>query len=52
MSYTTFCQRINAAGWTCEQLRCDVQPSEELLEFMDEVGLLRYERYVRRYIGY
>jgi hypothetical protein len=47
MTYKEFRDAVKAAGWTEEQLRCDVPPSEALLAFMEAVGLDRYERYVQ-----
>ena len=48
MSYTQFKAFVFKKGWTTAQLRCDVPPTDELLAFMDSVGLNRYESFVIR----
>lgn len=54
MTYTAFLARVRAAGWSLSELRCDVDPPESLLDFIDEVSTAggfsatRYERYVMR----
>lgn len=45
MTYKQFCQRIKQEGWTLAQIRCDVPPSQELLDFIEEAGD-DYERFV------
>ena len=34
-----FLSIVRAKGWTLAQLRCDVPPSQELLDLMERVGL-------------
>lgn len=54
MTYAEFLARVRAAGWSLAELRCDVDPPESLLDFIDEVSTAggfsatRYERYVMR----
>lgn len=38
--------RRRAASISTAELRCEIPPTEAVLELMDEVGLNRYERYV------
>ncbi len=47
MTQKQFETEATRRGFTLTQLRCDVRPSPELLEFMDEVGG-RYEQFVTR----
>lgn len=48
MTYQAFLKTVLDNGWRLSQLRCDEPPSDALLAFMDQVGLARYERYVKR----
>jgi hypothetical protein len=48
MGYQEFLLTAREKGFTGEQLRCDVPVTPELLEFMVEVGLDRYERFMNR----
>ena len=48
MSYKQFVANVESRGWTIAQLRCDVPPTQEILDFIDEVGLV-YERFVGWY---
>ncbi len=47
-SYREFKERVEACGWTMEQLRGDVRHTPELLTFLYDVGINRWERYVTR----
>lgn len=49
MTYTQFCAEVKVHGWTADQLLCNVPASDNLIGFMDRVGLARYERYVMRF---
>jgi hypothetical protein len=48
MSYQEFRRAAERKGFTHEQLRCNVPVSPALLEFMGEVGMSRYERFMDR----
>ncbi len=48
MTFREFVEMVALHRWTMAQLRCDVPPSEALLEAIDEVGADRWERYVLR----
>jgi hypothetical protein len=48
-TYGQFKARVKAMGLTLEQLRCDVRPTQEILDLMEEVGPDRYERLVLRF---
>jgi hypothetical protein len=49
MNYDEFKALVLANGWTIRQLRSDdAPPSPELLDLMDRIGLVRYERFVLR----
>ena len=49
MTYEQFCRAVAEAGWTAMELRCDVRPSPELLEFIE--SCLDYESFVLRLIA-
>jgi hypothetical protein len=49
MRYEAFVRLVAKKGWTLGQLRCDVRPTEELLEAMTTIGLDRWERFVLRW---
>ncbi len=48
MNYGTWRKQVFAARWTMAQLRCDVPPSQEMLDFMEEVGLDYWQKFVQR----
>jgi hypothetical protein len=45
-AFAEFRWLVNEAGWSPEQLRCDVPPTEDLLEAMGRFGLEDWERFV------
>jgi hypothetical protein len=47
-SYAIFLEVARSKGWTLAALRCDVPPTDELLAVMDQIGLAKYEAFVRR----
>lgn len=49
MQYNAFLKLVAENRWTLADLRCEVRPSEELLEVMGQVGLDRYEEFVTRF---
>ncbi len=49
MNYEAF--KTAAAKFTVAELRCDVPPSDDLIDFMETVGLKRYERFVLRFVA-
>ncbi len=53
MTYAEFRAAVIAAGWTMAELRFDVpsDPHDVLLDFVESVGMARYERYVLRMCG-
>lgn len=48
MKYVEFCEIIRQNRWSMPQLRCDVRPSNELLNFIETVGA-DYETFLIRY---
>ncbi len=48
MNFKTFLTAAKSKGFTFEQLRCDVPVTADLLEFMGEVGMDRYETFMGR----
>lgn len=48
MRYKDFVNAVRQNEWSVSKLRCDVPPSDELLHFIDEVGV-NYESFVLRY---
>ncbi len=48
MSFSQFCKMVRENEWTVDEIRCNVQPTEEILEAMEVVGLDKWEEYVTR----
>jgi hypothetical protein len=49
MRYSQFVDLVRARGWSVPQLRCDVTPTQEVLDLMDNIGLEKFEDFVMRY---
>jgi hypothetical protein len=48
MTFNQFERMVQDQGLSLSELRCDVAPSEAVLEIMDRIGLDRYEQFVMR----
>ncbi len=48
MTFKQFKDLVLSRGWSLAELRCDVPPSPDILDLIEQIGLKRYEAYVRR----
>ena len=49
MEYTQFVNQVKQNGWSISELRCDVRPTNEILQFIETVGA-DYEALLIRYL--
>ena len=49
MQYAEFVEIVKNKNWSIAELRCDVQPTNELLQFIELVGS-KYEAFLVRYL--